>query len=115
MFRSRGGRGRGGGRGGFGAGNPPPMGLSFADIQAISREATEMYPVCHIPTFHLSHRFNAHLKTRELPVFTEFSAEEKKISQLQTGFATRLRASPYYIVEVTKSTGVHNPAHSKSR
>ena len=43
---SRGGRGsgRGGGRGGF-ASNFPPMGLTFAEIQAISREATENYPV----------------------------------------------------------------------
>lgn len=49
---SRGGRGgRGGGRGGlkgsgaFGAGSMPPMGLTFADIQAISREADALYPV----------------------------------------------------------------------
>jgi hypothetical protein len=44
--------GRGGGRGGFGgrntfgANNPPPMGLTFADIQAISREQSALYPVC---------------------------------------------------------------------
>ena len=43
--------GRGGGRGGFGgrpsfgANNPPPMGLTFADIQAISREQGALYPV----------------------------------------------------------------------
>lgn len=43
--------GRGGGRGGFGgrntfgANNPPPMGLTFADIQAISREQSALYPV----------------------------------------------------------------------
>ena len=43
--------GRGGSRGGFGgrtafgANNPPPMGLTFADIQAISREQSELYPV----------------------------------------------------------------------
>ena len=45
----RGGRdgGRGRGRGGFGgmSGNAPPMGLTFADIQNLSREATELYPV----------------------------------------------------------------------
>ena len=43
-----GGRGwRGGGRGGFGgASNLPPMGLSFADIQNLSREASALYPVC---------------------------------------------------------------------
>lgn len=44
----RGGRGgRGGGRGGFGgASNLPPMGLTFADLQNLSREATALYPVC---------------------------------------------------------------------
>jgi hypothetical protein len=45
------------------------------------------------------------VQTRELPVLTEISEEEKRIAQLQTGFATRLKSSPYYIVEVTKSTG----------
>ena len=44
---SRGGRGGGRGRGGF-ANNVPPMGLTFADIQAMSREATENYPVCFL-------------------------------------------------------------------
>ena len=45
--------GRGGGRGGFsgrntfGGNNPPPMGLTFADIQAISREQSALYPVRH--------------------------------------------------------------------
>jgi hypothetical protein len=49
--------GRGGGRGGFGgrntfgANNPPPMGLTFADIQAISREQSALYPVrLHSPS-----------------------------------------------------------------
>lgn len=43
---SRGARGGGrGGRGGFGAANLPPMGLTFADIQNLSREAGELYPV----------------------------------------------------------------------
>lgn len=43
--------GRGGGRGGFGgrpsfgANNPPPMGLTSADIQAMSREQSALYPV----------------------------------------------------------------------
>lgn len=43
----RGGRGRGGfgrGRGGF-AGNMPPMGLTFADLQSLSREEDALYPV----------------------------------------------------------------------
>jgi hypothetical protein len=47
MSRGGGGRGGGrGGRGGFGGGTAlPPMGLSFADIQNLSREATALYPV----------------------------------------------------------------------
>ena len=49
---SRGGRGwRGGGRGGFGgASNLPPMGLTFTDIQNLSREASALYPVCYWTT-----------------------------------------------------------------
>jgi hypothetical protein len=49
--------GRGGGRGGFGgrsnfgANNPPPMGLTSADIQAMSREQSALYPVrSHSPS-----------------------------------------------------------------
>lgn len=39
--------GRGGGRGGFAGGaTQPPMGLTFADLQNLSREATALYPVC---------------------------------------------------------------------
>lgn len=45
MSRGRGGGGRGRGRGGFGGGALPPMGLTFADLQSLSREATAMYPV----------------------------------------------------------------------
>jgi hypothetical protein len=46
----RGGRGRGRGRGGgaFGPGGVPPMGLTLADIQSISREATALYPVLRL-------------------------------------------------------------------
>lgn len=40
-----------------------------------------------------------------LPVLSDFSAEEKKISELQTGFITRLRRSPYYVVETVKLNG----------
>jgi DNA-directed RNA polymerase III subunit RPC7 len=40
-----------------------------------------------------------------LPVLTEYTPEEKKIAQLQAGFASRMRRSPYYIVEPTKSMG----------
>jgi DNA-directed RNA polymerase III subunit RPC7 len=38
------------------------------------------------------------------PVLTEYSDREKQITQLQIGFARRLRKSPYYVVETTKST-----------
>jgi len=35
----------------------------------------------------------------------EPSEDEKRIRQLQNGFATRLRRSKYYIVEPTKTNG----------
>lgn len=42
----RGGRSGFGGRGGFGgSGALPPMGLTYADVQSMSREATALYPV----------------------------------------------------------------------
>ncbi|KAL0577189.1 hypothetical protein V5O48_004787 [Marasmius crinis-equi] len=82
------GRGRGrGGRGGFGGSRElPPMGLTFADIQAMSREQTALYP------------------PMRPPVLREYSDSERKITQLQTGFARRLRQSQYYVVESTKNT-----------
>jgi len=90
---SRGGRGGGrggfggGGRGGFGAGNLPPMGLTFADIQAMSREEGALYP-----------------PLESLPVLTEYSSDEKRICELQIGFENRLRRSAYYVTESTRST-----------
>jgi DNA-directed RNA polymerase III subunit RPC7 len=39
-----------------------------------------------------------------LPVLTEYTSEEKRISELQIGFAERMRKSQYYIVETSKST-----------
>ncbi|KAL4079427.1 DNA-directed RNA polymerase III, subunit Rpc31 [Scleroderma citrinum] len=87
---SRGGRGgRGGFRGsgsGFGAGALPPMGLTFTDIQAMSREADSLYPPID-----------------PLPVLLDYSEEEKRICQLQNDFTVRLRKSPYYVVESIKS------------
>ncbi|KAK1231343.1 hypothetical protein PQX77_005543 [Marasmius sp. AFHP31] len=82
------GRGRGrGGRGGFGASRElPPMGLTFADIQAMSREQTALYP------------------PMRPPVLREYTDSERKITQLQIGFARRLRNSQYYVVETTKNT-----------
>ena len=42
-----GGRGwRGGSGGGFGGASNSPMGLSFADLQNLSREVSALYPVC---------------------------------------------------------------------
>ena len=38
-------------------------------------------------------------------MLSDFSAEEKKISELQTGFIARLRKSPYYVLEAVKSNG----------
>lgn len=95
MSRGGSGRGgRGGGRGGFGGGrggfsatNAPPMGLTFADIQSMSREPSALYP-----------------PMESLPVLTEYSEDEKRVAQLQQGFKERLRRSPYYIVESVKST-----------
>ncbi|KAH9060591.1 DNA-directed RNA polymerase III, subunit Rpc31 [Lactarius vividus] len=87
---SRGGRvasrGGFGARGGFGTNNPPPMGLTFTDLQTMSREQSALYP-----------------PLEPLPVLTEYSEEEKRICELQLGFATRLRKSAYYVTEVVKS------------
>ncbi|KAF8734616.1 hypothetical protein AX14_003293 [Amanita brunnescens Koide BX004] len=86
MSRGGGRGGRGGARrGGFGPSNPLPMGLTFLDIQTMSREATALYP------------------PRQLPTYTQPSEQEKQIAQLQMAIATRLRPSPYYVVERTKS------------
>ncbi|KAJ7204666.1 DNA-directed RNA polymerase III, subunit Rpc31 [Mycena pura] len=78
------GRGRGGW--GRGRGAAPPMGLTHADVQNLSREATAMYPPM-MP-----------------PVLSEYTEDEQKIATYQIGFADRLRKSAYYIVEATKST-----------
>jgi DNA-directed RNA polymerase III subunit RPC7 len=43
----------------------------------------------------------------QIPVLNEYSAEDKKTAELQAGFAARLRKSPYYIVEQTKSSGMY--------
>ncbi|KDR79998.1 hypothetical protein GALMADRAFT_222924 [Galerina marginata CBS 339.88] len=83
----RGGWGGRGGRGGFGGGaTVPPMGLSYAEMQNLPREATALYPVM------------------AMPVFTEPSNDEKQIAQLQLGFAARLRKSQYYVVEKKRTT-----------
>ena len=43
-----------------------------------------------------------------VPIPSEITNEEKRIAEIQIGFATRLRKSPYYIVEKTKTTGESN-------
>lgn len=40
-----------------------------------------------------------------VPILTELSTDEKRIAELQIGFATRLRKSAYYVVEKSKSNG----------
>ncbi|KAF6764188.1 DNA-directed RNA polymerase III, subunit Rpc31 [Ephemerocybe angulata] len=81
--------GRGGGRGGFAGGaTQPPMGLTFADLQNLSREATALYPARH------------------LPVFTDATEDEGRAADLQLGLISRLKDSQYYIVEKTRSNGL---------
>ncbi|KAM6503432.1 DNA-directed RNA polymerase III subunit Rpc31 domain containing protein [Amanita muscaria] len=65
------------------------MGLTFSDIQNMSREATALYP------------------PRRLPVFTQPSEEEKQVAQLQLGFANRLKSSPYYISDESVPSESH--------
>lgn len=42
-----------------------------------------------------------------VPVLTEFTPDETRIADIQMGFATRMRKSPYYVVEKSKSNGKH--------
>ncbi|EJC98268.1 uncharacterized protein FOMMEDRAFT_114466 [Fomitiporia mediterranea MF3/22] len=62
------------------------MGLTFTDIQSMSREQGELYPTMD-----------------PFPEMTASTDEEKKICALQNGFVDRLRSSKYYLVEVKKS------------
>lgn len=82
--------GRGRGRGGFpgAASNLPPMGLSFADIQSLSREPTALYPPMDI-----------------LPVLSAMTPTDQEDVRHQIEFENEMRASAYYIVETKKSTG----------
>ncbi|KAK7681411.1 hypothetical protein QCA50_015503 [Cerrena zonata] len=61
------------------------MGLTFADIQNMSKEGTALYP------------------EMEVPLLNEYTEDEKRIAELQLGFSARLRKSAYYITELTKS------------
>ncbi|KIJ39471.1 hypothetical protein M422DRAFT_32719 [Sphaerobolus stellatus SS14] len=84
-----GGRGRGrGGRPSFpGGSNLPPMGLSFADLQNLSREPTALYPPMD-----------------PLPVLEPLTEDDKEDIRNQLVFEDVMRRSPYYIVEVKKNT-----------
>ena len=81
------------------------MGLTFADIQSLSREESALYPVRLLVLRMLLLRRAVTQPLEPLPLLTEYNDEEKRIAELQIGFATRLRKSAYYIVETTKSTG----------
>ncbi|KZS87277.1 hypothetical protein SISNIDRAFT_419887 [Sistotremastrum niveocremeum HHB9708] len=63
------------------------MGLTFADLQAISKEETGLFPPMD-----------------PLPILTSIKPEELEILDLQRGFVKRLRQSQYYLVETVKST-----------
>lgn len=43
-----------------------------------------------------------------VPIPSDITDEEKRIAEVQIGFAARLRRSPYYIIEKSKSTGDSN-------
>ena len=43
-----------------------------------------------------------------VPIPSEITDEERRIAEIQIGFATRLQQSPYYIVEKSKTTGESN-------
>lgn len=64
-----------------------PIGVTFADIQNLSREASELYP-----------------PLEPLPVLSTISEKDKRIAGFQSGFVSRLEHSKYYVVEKHKST-----------
>ncbi|KAG8772094.1 hypothetical protein FRC15_002983 [Serendipita sp. 397] len=95
MSRGRGGTsGRGAGRGsGRGRGaNALPAGLSFEDMIAASqaRDPAPLYP-----------RFP------DLPVLANVSDKERQICKYQMGFVERLKKSPYYLVDTTKTNSIN--------
>ena len=81
------------------------MGLTIADIQSLSREESALYPVCCLFAFKASPRRAVTQPLEPLPLLTEYNDQEKRIAELQIGFSTRMRNSPYYIVETSKSAG----------
>ncbi|EJD51140.1 hypothetical protein AURDEDRAFT_181932 [Auricularia subglabra TFB-10046 SS5] len=88
----RGGGFRGRGRGGFGGRSGPgadllALGLTPADLAALSKEQAALYP------------------TRDsLPILATVTDSEREIARLQVEYGERMRRSAYYIVETHKST-----------
>ncbi|VDC00194.1 unnamed protein product [Peniophora sp. CBMAI 1063] len=83
--------GRGGGRGGFGGNNPPPMGLTFQDIQALNREEDALYP-----------------PMENVPTLSSYTAAERRICEIQSTFTERLRKSAYWVVEPRKASDLEH-------
>ncbi|KZV92656.1 hypothetical protein EXIGLDRAFT_740282 [Exidia glandulosa HHB12029] len=91
---SRGGRGGGrGGRGGGWGGRGGPgsellaLGLTPADLAAISKEQAALYPA-----------------RDSVPTLAATTSADDEIARLQVEYRERIRRSAYYIVEVQKST-----------
>lgn len=90
MSRGRGGGrgGRGGGRGGFGGAQTlPPMGLTFADIQNLSRDPTQLYPVC------MNRHYQPLNTIHELIFFKKNSLDKFRCLPNQTGMNRKLSTS----------------------
>ncbi|KAH7099713.1 DNA-directed RNA polymerase III, subunit Rpc31 [Auriculariales sp. MPI-PUGE-AT-0066] len=83
------GRGRGGFGGGFGGGGGSllPLGLTPADLAAISKEQAVLYP-----------------PREPLPTLSDVTPAENEIATYQMQYVERMRRSAYYIVEEKKST-----------
>ena len=83
-----------------------PIGLTYADIQSMSREATALYPVWCSCFCSFRCLTTLHAQPLDpLPTLTECSSDEKRICELQIGFTTRLHKSQYFLVEKNRSTG----------
>jgi len=63
-----------------------PIGVTFADLEAMSKEATPLYPPLD-----------------PMPVLSALSDTEREMCRLQVAVATRLRTSAYYTVEERKA------------
>jgi len=63
----------------------PPMGLSFTEINSLSKEPAALYPLM------------------DIPALSEITDDERRTWKHQDELAARLRRSAYYIIEETKS------------